>query len=245
MSNTPASFSYLTTYGPSRAASYSPVPSEHSLALDEEVRLYTNNKDREKYENLADLYAIIVTMEHLEKAYVRDSVTASEYTQACAQLIAQYRTALNLVCDSITDVEKFMEKFIKEYKLECPAAVNRFKIGVPATIEHPTGAGHDTSKFAQYVAETVHHLITTMDALKLGMKAVDYIHPLLGDLMQSLNKVSSLPADFEGKAKIRNWLIMLNGMKASDELNEEQVRQLSFDLESANNAFYRSLSDKN
>jgi len=39
------------------------------------------------------------------------------YTQACAQLIAQYKTALNLVVDSVTDVEKFMEKFIKEYKV--------------------------------------------------------------------------------------------------------------------------------
>ncbi len=84
-----------------------------------------------------------------------------------------------------------------------------------------------------------------MDALKLGMKAVDYIHPMLGDLMQSLNNVSSLPTDFEGKAKIRNWLITLNGMKASDEINEQEVRQLLFDLENANNAFYRSLSDKN
>ena len=46
--------------------------------------------------------------------------------------------------------------FYYYYQLECPAAVNRFKIGVPATIEHPTGAGHDNSKFAQYVAETVH-----------------------------------------------------------------------------------------
>ena len=84
-----------------------------------------------------------------------------------------------------------------------------------------------------------------MDALKLDMKAVDYIHPMLSELMQSLNNVSSLPADFEGKAKIRNWLITLNGMKASDEINEKEVRQLLFDLENANNAFYRSLSDKN
>ena len=44
-----------------------------------------------------------------------------------------------------------------------------------------------------------------MDSLKLNMVAVDQIHPLLSDLMQALNKVSSLPADFDGKMKIRNW----------------------------------------
>jgi hypothetical protein len=31
-------------------------------------------------------------------------------------------------------------------------------------------------------------------------------------------------------------------MKASDELNEEQKRQLLFDLEQAHNAFYRALA---
>ncbi|CAG8450456.1 121_t:CDS:2 [Scutellospora calospora] len=223
MSSTPASFSYLTAYGTSKTG-FSPSLPEHNSALDEEVRLYTNNKDREKYENLADVYAIIVTMEHLEKAY----------TPACAKLIAQYKTAMNLVCDLIPDVEKFM----KEYKLKCPAAVNRFKIGVPATIEHSI----DPIKSAKYVAETVSHFITLMDALKLSMKAVDEIHPMLSDLMQSLNNMSSLPAEHE--AKIRNWLITLNSMRASDEINEEQVRQLLFDLENAHNAFYRSLSDK-
>ncbi|RHZ54174.1 hypothetical protein Glove_429g20 [Diversispora epigaea] len=213
------------------------MSTKHNHALDEELKLYTNNKEREKYENLADVYAIIVTMEHLEKAYVRDSVNAADYTSSCTKLIAQYKTAMNLVNDLIPDVEKFM----KEYKLECPAAVNRFKIGVPATIEH--SIDHDPSKSAKYVAETVSSFITLMDALKLNMKAVDEIHPMLSDLMQSLNNVNTLPAEFE--AKIRNWLITLNAMKASDEINESQVRQLLFDLENAHNAFYRSLSDKN
>ncbi|CAG8460979.1 2769_t:CDS:2 [Ambispora gerdemannii] len=235
---TPASFSYLN-YGSTPPGNE--MPTEHNASFDEEVRLYTNNKDREKYENLADLYAIIVTMEHLEKAYIRDSITAAEYTPACAKLIAQYKTALNLVSDSVPDVEKFMN----DYKLECPAAFNRIKIGVPATIEHSGPTDHDSSKSAKYVAETVQHFITSMDALKLKYKAVDDIHPMLSELMQSLNKVSSLPADFEGKAKLRNWLITLNSMKASDELNDEQVRQLLFDLENSHNAFYRSLSDKN
>ncbi|KAK9764425.1 Vacuolar protein-sorting-associated protein 28 [Basidiobolus ranarum] len=205
-----------------------------------DMKLYNNSKDREVYENMADLYAIIVTMEHLEKAYIRDYITHAEYTPACAKLIAQFKTALNLVSDSVPDVEQFM----KEYKLSCPAAANRLlKIGVPATIEHAT-SGHDPSKSAKYVAETVQHFITLMDSLKLNMVAVDQIHPWLSELMQSLSNVSSLPADFEGKVKIRDWLITLNKMKASDEINEEQVRQLLFDLENAHSAFYRSLSDK-
>jgi len=34
-----------------------------------EVKLINNNKEREMYDNLADLYAIIKTLEHLEKAF--------------------------------------------------------------------------------------------------------------------------------------------------------------------------------
>ncbi|CAJ0758321.1 19314_t:CDS:2 [Entrophospora sp. SA101] len=208
------------------------------LGLDEEIKLYTNNKEREKYELLSDLYAIIVTMEHLEKAYIRDLIPHTEYTPACGKLIAQYKTAVNLVNDSVPDVEKFM----KEYKV-IQIIVN---IGVPATVEHSTGAGHDPSNSAQNVAETVQNFITVMDVLKLRIRAVDEIHPLLSNLMQSLNKMTSLPPEFEGKAKIRNWLITLNGMKASAEIDEEQARQLLFDLEKSHNSFYHSLSsDKN
>ena len=76
-----------------------------------------------------------------------------------------------------------------------------------------------------------------MDSLKLNMTAVDQIHPLLNDLLESLSKISSLSPDWEGKVKIKNWLIQMNKMKASDELNEEQIRQMLFDLESSYTAY--------
>ena len=48
------------------------------LNPDEEARLYTNNAEREKYTLLATLFGIIVSLDYLERAYVRDSVTAAE-----------------------------------------------------------------------------------------------------------------------------------------------------------------------
>ncbi len=89
--------------------------------------------------------------------------------------------------------------------MNCPAAMNRLRIGVPATVEHSTVSDLDYQKNAKYVAECVQYFITLMDSLKLNMYAVDQIHPVLGDLIQSLNKVSTLPPDFEGKTKIKNW----------------------------------------
>ncbi|KAH9250446.1 hypothetical protein BASA81_011785 [Batrachochytrium salamandrivorans] len=184
--------------------------------MDHEVRLVSNSADRGMYDNLGDLFSIIVATEHLERAYIRDHITAQEYTPACFKLIAQFKTAVSLLQDTVPDVKEFM----REYKLSCPAATKRLlEIGIPATVEHAADNAPATSS-ARYVAEAVH------------------------DLIQSLNKVQSLPKDYEGKGKIKKWLIDLNKLKASDELSEEQVRQLLFDLESAYAEFQRSLASK-
>jgi ESCRT-I complex subunit VPS28 len=44
-----------------------------------------------------------------------------------------------------------------------------------------------------------------MDSLRLKMLAVDQIHPLLSDLIQSINNVTILPPDFAPKEKIKEW----------------------------------------
>ncbi|KAI8146541.1 vacuolar protein sorting-associated [Fennellomyces sp. T-0311] len=187
---------------------------------------------------MADLFSIIVLMEHVEKAFIRDSITAEEYTPQCANLIAKYKTTMTFLSESVTNLETFMN----DYKLTCPAAVNRFKIGVPATYEHAVGDKQDVGKSAKYIAETVLHFITAMDTLRLNRYAVDDLHPILADLIQSLNNVPGLPADFEGRNKVRQWLITLNAMKASDEITEEQARQMLFEMEQSHTEFYRLLS---
>ncbi|KAJ3043213.1 calcium calmodulin-dependent protein kinase type 1G [Rhizophlyctis rosea] len=90
-------------------------------------------------------------------------------------------------------------------QLSCPAATKRLlEIGVPATVEHATTDTSTMGGSAKYIAETVQLFITLMDSLKLNLVAKDQIHPQLGDLIQSINKVSGLPPDYEGKAKIRD-----------------------------------------
>ncbi|KAJ1631768.1 VPS28 protein-domain-containing protein [Pavlovales sp. CCMP2436] len=111
--------------------------------------------------------------------------------------------------------------FIVRHELSCPAAQHRLlEIGVPAT--------------------TVQHYITSMDAVKLGMVAVDQIQPLLNDLLVALIKIPNLPPNFVAKEKARQWLTVLHAMRASDELDE--VWQILFDLETGYNEFHRSLS---
>jgi ESCRT-I complex subunit VPS28 len=50
------------------------------------------------------------------------------------------------------------------------------------------------------------YFITLMDTLKLNMFAVDQLHPILGDLMQSLGKVRTLRDNYGvHKEKLRHW----------------------------------------
>lgn len=80
-----------------------------------------------------------------------------------------------------------------------------------------------------------------MDKLRLNIKAMDDLHPELRDLVDTMNRLSILPPDFEGKEKVSEWLATLNSMQASDELSEAQIRQLLFDLESSYAAFNKLL----
>lgn len=136
-----------------------------------EIKLSSNRNERFENDNFADLFAIIVTTEHLETAYVRDSISSDEYNAACMKLIAQYRTAKAALSDKITDIATFLV----EFNIQAPAAYKRLeKIGVPATVEH--GDAHKPQKSSEiYVAATVQHFITTMDSLKLEMYAVDEV----------------------------------------------------------------------
>ncbi len=83
--------------------------------------------------------------------------------------------------------------------MDCKAAVKRLvEDGIPLDGGRPD----DT---ARVVAETVQFFITAMDSLKLNMTAVDQIHPLLTEILESLSKISSLSPDWDGKVKIKNW----------------------------------------
>ncbi|KAF8632832.1 hypothetical protein AX15_001662 [Amanita polypyramis BW_CC] len=206
------------------------------ISLDEEARLYTTNAEREKYNLLATLFGIIISLDYLERAYVRDSITAAEYSPACTRLLSQYKTMLKLVGDEVPSIEQFMSR----YRMDNPAALQRIKVGVPATVEHSSEAGPETAK---WVAETTQSFITFMDALKLRMRAKDQLHPLLQDLATGFARFKG-SKDWEGRSKMIAWLITLNGMKASEEITEEQSRQLLFDVDHSYAEFFRSLSGK-
>lgn len=202
-----------------------------------EIRLASNQEERDHYDQLAELYSIIITTEALEKAYIR-GVDSDEYTRACNDLITRFKAQR----DGIHDIVPSVEKFMGDYKMRAKNAANRLLVkGVPATIEHG-GASNDKGDNLTILMAT-QSFITTMDTLKLNMSAADELHPHLSELMDSLNKVG-LPPDHEAKVKVKDWLMQLNQMRAHEELTEDQVRQMYFDMDNAYNAFHRHIRDR-
>jgi len=202
---------------------------------DDEITLYESQKERATYDNLADLYTIILATEHLERAYARDAVTEQEYKTECNKLISQFRLAEKVALGKTMTTETFMQV----YQMDCPLATERLlKMGVPEQIKSSDNA---RDYVVVTVAETVQFFITTMDAVQLDQKTVDVLQPLLSDLMDALTRLPETPKDFIPNRIVGCWLQKLNLLRAVDELNDEDTKQLDHDLGSAYAEFTRFL----
>lgn len=102
----------------------------------------------------------------------------------------------------------------------------------------PAASANNTS--GVLILEATQEFITFLDAVKLGMLSKDQLHPLLSDVIQSVNRVTD--QDFDNRGKIVQWLITLNQMKATEELSEQQARELEMDIQQAYQGFRRTLT---
>ena len=230
-----------------RQPAYAPTPYSYTPAsslsatinLDEEVKLSNSTAERDLYESLAEIYSIVVTLDALERAYLRDSIPEAEYTEACGRLIKQYKS--NLADETVSRAFGDLETFKRDWDIECPRATERLKVGLPATVEQPAHKSRPQGNAAQAtsIVAASENFITLLDAIKIGMVSKDTLHPILVETIQAVNKVTD--QDFEGKERIVHWLIALNQMKVSQELDQDQARELEFDMQRAYSGFKMKL----
>ncbi|MCJ1425484.1 hypothetical protein MMC29_003383 [Sticta canariensis] len=219
--------------------SYVPNPTlSATINLDEEVKLSNSAGERDLFDSLAEIYSIIITLDGLEKAYIKDSVLEVEYTEICSRLLKQYKSTLN--DDNVMREFVDLDTFKAEWNIECPRATERIRVNLPATIVDPSTAHVNSSNAVvqsgsvasgSQILLATENFITFLDALKLNMLSKDSLHPLLSEVIQSVNQVTN--ADFDNRSKIINWLIRLNGMRATEELGEDEARELAFDMDGA------------
>ena len=194
--------------------------------------MYESAREREEIDNRANVFAIIQTIQALEKAYLQDAVSPSGYSKQCNLLLVQFNAAFKPIKEKFQTVEAFTQKYL----LDCPAALERIKDGRPITVKD------DRGNVSKSIAEIVSLFITIMDRLRLEIRAMDELHPDVKELHETMGRMSSLPPAFEGRLKVKKWLDTLNAMQAIDDISDEQARQMLFDFESAYNDFNRFLS---
>lgn len=232
---------------PARQLSYAPTPysfpTTNTLSarinLDEEVKLAESNAERDLIDSLAEIYSIIRTLDGLEKAYIRDALPETEYSDMCSKLLKQYRSILN--DESVSREFVDLDTFTQKWDIECPRAKERLRVGLTAdeviTVQKaaPGSTAPVGTLSGSLILAATENFITFLDALRLNMVSKTALHPLLSDVIQSVNKVTD--QDFEHRGKIIQWLITLNQMKTSEELSDDQARDLAFDMEQAYNGF--------
>ncbi|KAF2155291.1 ESCRT-1 complex, Vps28 subunit [Myriangium duriaei CBS 260.36] len=237
-------------YAPhSQQLAYAPTPYSYTptsnlsvtINPDEEVTLSANAAERDLYESLAEIYSIVTTLDALERAYLKDSIPEGEYTETCNRLLKQYKS--NLADETVSKAFGDLESFKLEWNMEVPRAIERLKLGLPATIEAPTtrsaAQNQGSAAAATHIVAASENFITLFDAIKMNMLSKDTLHPILVETIQAVNKVTD--TDFDSKGKIVQWLITLNQMRAAEELSLEQARELQFDMNQAYDGFKSTL----
>ena len=83
------------------------------------MKLTTTTTARDLYDSLAEIYSIIVTLDALEKAYIKDSVTEIAYTSACDRLLKQYKAILGdeNVAEQFIDLDSFTREWDVSFPL--------------------------------------------------------------------------------------------------------------------------------
>lgn len=79
----------------------------------QDVKLSNTASERDLYDSLAEIYSIIITLDALEKAYLKDSITEADYTETCSRLLKQYKS--NLANDSVARSFSDLETFKREW----------------------------------------------------------------------------------------------------------------------------------
>ncbi|KEG07565.1 vacuolar protein sorting-associated protein-like [Trypanosoma grayi] len=203
-----------------------------------EVAFTVSPGERQHVEYLADLFAIIMAIEKVEKAMLRDLITQEQYDTVIRRLLEKYTSTVSHLEQSHNPHYTTIESFWENYGSKCPAARTRIQLGLNGEKQQKERDGRVDPRL---VLECGQYFITLMDCLKLQQTAVDQLYTLLTDLIQGLTRLRVTERDFF--RPLVSWKEKLDTMSASDELNERDTREFAFVLERGYQAFHAYLGE--
>jgi ESCRT-I complex subunit VPS28 len=221
----------------------------------QEVRLWETAQERDRIETEADLYAVFKATDALEKANQSTELEQAQYLKHFDKLNSSFRSirqgmqsvdALDQTGDAGAPSKTHFDKFMETYDIArtMPKAKVRL-VDEGRVTQQVQRSAQGSAKFG-VIASTTHQFIALTDALQLegDTIAVDEVQPLISDLLNELDKLPPGVFDsWSGTADVKRWTTRLIGMRASDELNADDKRQLQFEIDRAYNEFHTKLDD--
>lgn len=88
-------------------------PSSSVTYTPQEVKLTNTRAERDLQDSLAELFSIIVTLDELEKAFLKDAIPEAEYTEICERSLRQYKALLadETIAAEFQGLEEFKAKW--------------------------------------------------------------------------------------------------------------------------------------
>ena len=198
--------------------------------LMQEIQLGTDASEREKYDNLGEVFAVILAMEQVEKAYSQGAIQYEAYITNVTELLGQFKSLWLLVGNSYTKVDQFL----RDFSLDAPLAQQAIRTNRPTNKKVKTNQG-------KQVGDITSLYITFINYLELGMTSV-------ADLIEPLDNLNFLIGNFdidknnEAVTLVKKWYDILKSMDAMESLSEEQALKVKIDVQAAHTAFDRELA---
>eukprot|EP00767_Chilomastix_cuspidata_P000847 gnl/Chilomastix_cuspidata/1242.p2 GENE.gnl/Chilomastix_cuspidata/1242~~gnl/Chilomastix_cuspidata/1242.p2 ORF type:complete len:305 (-),score=128.41 gnl/Chilomastix_cuspidata/1242:24-938(-) len=197
------------------------------------ARPWTTAEEREKNDSLGELFALLRTLEYLEKSFAMDRVAYKDYAPLCEKMLTQVK----MIRAGLGTIVRDVALFAKDFNLSCNLALERIRQARPAP---PPGAH---GNIARFVSEATASGITLKDALELGYRTVADINPRLMQLLAALEKCHDItPASFSFPAKLRSWISRCEAWGPGYGLSDEEFEALKYDLDVGMQDFQKSLA---
>lgn len=81
------------------------------------MKLAETRVERDLQDSLAEIFSIIVTLDELEKAFLKDAIPESDYTDICDRSLKQYKSLLSdeTVAKAFVGLEEFKAEWDVRY----------------------------------------------------------------------------------------------------------------------------------
>lgn len=203
----------------------------------EEMRLASTKTESRDLTSLGELYAIVQTTEQLEVAFLQGSIPAADYTNFCSDLIARFEAHSRLLLSSKTILST--DEFFNKYCSASRVARHRLLVAKkPETIENNElwnnkrgYRGQEKPKLSgSAIIKLTGVLSGLIDAIKVYTFA-DELLPFISGCRNEFLDEEGIPNDWDAITRLGNWEAKLRALPATAKLTDEDMRQLSHEVE--------------